>query len=324
MCFGASRAYESHRDNKSQDSNTSCTSLLKGGRVMAITAKAAAVKLERILVATDLSPASLWSLPYVTDIARKFGATVFVAHAMPLGTYVVARSQSFDAIQEECRRGAQEKLDTYSAELKEQGLPVQTLLAEGDIGLVLPEWIKKNHIDLVAVGTTGRSGLRKLALGSIAEEIVRDAECPVLTVGQAAASTAGTKVALRSILYVTDFSADSLRAGAYAISLAEHHRARLTLLHVSNESDVKLSRAALVDRLQRVIPSGSNVSTEALIAEGRPATKVLEIATEHSVDLIVIGVRGAGGLSRAASHFGSTAHDIIVGAPCPVLTTRGT
>jgi len=219
---------------------------------------------------------------------------------------------------------AQEKLDTYSAELKEQGIPAQTLLAEGDIGVVLPRWIEKNHIDLVAVGTTGRSGVRKLALGSIAEEIVRDAECPVLTVGQAVASTAGTRVALRGILYATDFSVDSLRAGAYAISLAEHHRARLILLHVSMENDVKLSRAALVDRLHRAIPSSSNVSTEALIAEGKPATKILEIATEHSVELIVIGVRGAGGLSRAASHFGSTAHDIIIGAPCPVLTARAT
>lgn len=289
---------------------------------MTITAKAAAVKLERILVATDLSPASLWSLPYVIDIARKYRSTMFVAHAIPLGTYVVARPPSFGAIEEECRRSAQEKLEAYSSELKEQGIPAQTLLAEGDIGVILPRWIKKNHIDLVAVGTTGRSGVRKFALGSIAEEIVRDAECPVLTVGQAAASTAGTKVALRGILYATDFSRDSLRAGAYAISLAEHHRARLILLHISNENHAKLSRAALVDRLQRVIPLGSSVSTEALIAEGKPATKILEIASEHSVNLIAIGVRGAGGLSRAASHFGSTAHDIIVGASCPVLTAR--
>jgi len=71
---------------------------------MAITAKAEAVRIERILVATDLSMASLWSLPYVTEIAKKYGSTVFVAHAIPLGTYVVARPQSFDAIEEECRR----------------------------------------------------------------------------------------------------------------------------------------------------------------------------------------------------------------------------
>lgn len=290
---------------------------------MASTAKAAAVKLERILVATDLSPASLWSLPYVTDIARKYGSTVFVAHAIPFGTYLIARPQTFDAIEEECRRGAQKKLDTYSAELKEQGLPAQTLLAEGDIGVVLPEWIKKNHIDLVAVGTTGKTGVRKFALGSIAEEIVLDAECPVLTVGEAAASAPGTKVALRGILYATDFSADSLRAGVYAISLAKHHGARLILLYVSKENEVRLSRAALVDRLLAIIPSGSNINAEALIAEGKPATKILEIAAEHSVDLIAIGVRGAGAFPRAASHFGSTAHDIIVGASCPVLTARG-
>lgn len=289
---------------------------------MAITSREAAVKLERILIATDLSPASLWSLPYVIDIAKKYGSTVFMAHAIPFGTYLVARPQTFDAIEEECRRGAQKKLDTYSAEVNEQSIPVQTLLSEGDIAVVLPEWISKNHIDLVAVGTTGRTGVRKLVLGSVAEEIVRDAECPVLTVGQGAASSAGTKVALRTILYATDFSADSLRARAYAMSLAEHHRARLILLYVSTQEDLKSSRMALVDRLQGVIPAGINISTERLIAKGKPCTKILEIASEHSVDLIAIGVRGAGGLSRVASHLGSTAHDIIVGASCPVLTAR--
>jgi nucleotide-binding universal stress UspA family protein len=291
---------------------------------MAVTAKATAVKLKRILVATDLSPASLWSLPYVIDIAKKYGSTVFVAHAIPFGTYLVARPQTFTAIEEECRLGAQKKLDTYSAGIKEQGIPAQTLLAEGDIGIVLPEWIRKNHIDLVAVGTTGRTGVRKFALGSIAEEIVLDTECPVLTVGQSAASIPGTTVAFRGILYATDFSADSLRAGAYAISLAKHHKARLILLYVSNENEVKVSRAALADRLQELMPRGSKIRTESIIAEGKPAAKILEIATEHSVDLIAMGVRGAGAFPRTASHFGSTAHDIIVGASCPVFTVRGT
>lgn len=288
---------------------------------MAITSKQADVKLERILVATDLSPASLWSLPYVMNIATKYGATVYLAHSIPLGTYVVARPQTFDAIEEECRRGAQEKLDSYSADLKAQKIPVQTLLAEGDIGVLLPKWINKNHIDLVAVGTTGRTGVRKLVLGSVAEEIIRDAECPVLTVGQAA-SGPGTTATLRSILYATDFSVDSSRAGAYAISLAEQHRARLILLFVSTQEDLKSTRAALLDRLQGVVSASINLSKEALIANGKPATKILEIAREHSVDLIAIGVRGAGGLSRATSHLGSTAHDIIIGAECPVLTAR--
>lgn len=289
---------------------------------MSATASLTAIKLKHILVATDLSPASLWSLPYVTAIARQYDATVYMAHVIPLGTYVAARPQSFDAIEEECRKTAQEKLDTFSAGVRKHGIQVQTLLTEGDVGVVLPDWIKKHDIDLVAVGTTGRSGVRKLVLGSIAEEIIREADCPVLTVGPA--SSDGSPVTLRSILYATDFSADSLQAAMYALSIAVHHDARLIVLHVRDEPGVEESKASLARRLHDLIPKDSNLAAkpEVLVAEGRPTKKILEIASEHSVDLIVIGVRGGGEFPRAASHFGSTAHDIIVRASCPVLTVR--
>lgn len=288
---------------------------------MSTTASVTELQLKHILVATDLSPASLWSLPYVIEIGRQYGSTVYVAHVIPFGTYVAVRPQTFDAVEEEVRQGAQKKLGSFATEIESHGVPTKTLLAEGDIGVVMPTWIKEHDIDLVALDTIGRSGIRKLTLGSIAEEIIRDAECPVLTVGPALSS--GKQITFRHVLYATDFSADSVQAGAYAISLAVRHKARLIVLHVRKEEDAKLSRASLAERLEKVIPREANlsISAEVLIAEGRPATKILEIAIEHSVDLIVIGVRGSGS-SRAASHFGSTAHDIIVGASCPVLTAR--
>lgn len=288
---------------------------------MSKTGKVAAVKLNRILLATDLSSASLWSLPYVTEIANHCDSTVFVAHAIPFGTYAVARPESFDRVEEECWRGAQEKLDNICAALEHQGIRAKTLLTEGDIGAIFPQWVKKHRIDLAAVGTTGRSGVRKLFLGSVAEEIVRHADCAVLTVAQPSTSSPGTAVSLRTILFATDFSADSLKAWAYLKSLAERHLASIVAVHIRADNDTKLSRANLAERLRR-LTADCNRPTEALIGEGRPAAKILEIACEHSADLIAIGVRGAGGLPRMASHFGSTAHDIIIGASCPVLTVR--
>jgi nucleotide-binding universal stress UspA family protein len=128
---------------------------------------------------------------------------------------------------------------------------------------------------------------------------------------------------LRNILYASDFSADSLQAAAYATSLAVHHKARLILLHVRIEQDSKSSKPSLAERLEKLMPGEANLNAgaEVLIADGKPGTKILEIAGEHSVDLIVIRVRGSG-WSPAMSHLGSTAHDIIVGASCPVLTVR--
>jgi nucleotide-binding universal stress UspA family protein len=280
-----------------------------------------AITLKNILVATDLSPASLRSLPYVVAIARQYGSTIYLASVIPLAIYALALPESFDTIELECHEHAQEKLGRFSEGIKAQGIPVQTLLTEGDVDAVIPDWVQQHEIDLLAVGTTGRSGLRKLFLGSTAEELIQEVSCPVLTVGPALSSEAPPSV--RSILYATDFSAESFRAGLYACSMACHYAARLIFLHVDDERGRQVSRQSLMRRLHDLIPEDLNLPTqpEELIAQGRPAMKILEVANQHCVDLIAIGVRGAG-LAWGASHFGSTAHDVIVRATCPVLTVR--
>ena len=222
----------------------------------------------------------------------------------------------------ECREHAQEKLDRYSTQIKGPSVEVQTLLAEGDVGIVIPEWIRQHHLDLIAVGTTGRSGVRKLFLGSTAEEIIRTADCPVLTVGRA--FSGHRSVAFRCVLCAIDFSEDSLLAASYALSLAVHHDARLILLTVIDRKAEHESKSSFAQRLNELISNETKPACELeiLVASGNPAKRILEISNEHFVDLIALGVRGAGGLARAASHFGSTAHDIIVGSSCPVLTVR--
>lgn len=283
---------------------------------------AAPISFRQLLVATDLSPASVRSLPYIVGIAQRFDSTVFIAHVIPLLIYGVARPQSLEAAAKEVQEGAQEKLAAIAAKLRAQGIETRTLLAEGDIALVLPEWVREHHIELIAVGTTGRSGIRKLALGSTAEEIIRIAECAVLAVGPETSEESPAE--LQRILYATDFSADSAHAARYAISLAECSASRLIIVHVRGESKEQESGHALRQRLSELVASrgGHSALSEVLVAEGNPTDKIIEIANQHAADLIVIGVRGAGALPRLASHFGSTAHDIVVRARCPVLTVR--
>lgn len=289
---------------------------------MCAVASSTAIALRNILVATDLSPASLRSLPYVVGIARQYRSTIHLATVVPLNIYGVARPESFNVIEAECHDYAQEKLDRFSAGIRSQGIPVQVLLTEGDVALVIPNWVKQHKIDLLAVGTTGRSGLRKLFLGSTAEELIREVSCPVLTVGPSLSGESPAR--LRSILFATDFSTEASYAGQYACSIARDYTARLVVLHVTDEHTWQVSRRPLMRRLHGVLPEDLNLPNERedLVAQGRPAGKILEIANEHCADLIAIGVRGAGGLARAASHFGSTAHDVIVGATCPVLVVR--
>ena len=285
---------------------------------MCATTTSTAITLKNILVATDLSPASVLSLPFVTAISQQYQSTVHLAHVIPFGTFRVARPESFDAVEVECRDYASAELDRFAARVKTQGVPVQTLLGEGDVALVICDWIDHQAIDLLAVGTSGRTGLRKLALGSIAEELIRVAPCPVVTFGPSLST--GAPACIRSVLYATDFSASSIRAGMYACSLARRNNARFLVLHVTQEHVTQASKRSLIRKVRDLIADESDLATqlEELVAQGRPAAKILEIADEHSVDLIVMGIRGSG-LARACSHFGSTAHDVVLGASCPVL-----
>lgn len=289
---------------------------------MATKTSAPPISFRQMMVATDLSPASIRSLPYVVAIARRFGSTVFVAHVVPLEIYGAARPQSMEAVTKETQAGAQEKLAEIVGKLRAQRVEARTLLGEGDVGVVLSEWIHEHHFNLIAMGTTGRSGVRKLVLGSMAEEMIRDAECPVLTVGPEISSEA--PAGLETILYATDFSRDSAHAALYARSLVERSASRLIVLHVRVAGEEQESERALRQRLSELVGSRADhpALSEVVVAEGKPADKILEIANQHAADLIVIGVRGAGAMPRLASHFGSTAHDIVLRARCPVLTIR--
>jgi nucleotide-binding universal stress UspA family protein len=287
---------------------------------MGAIANPTAVTLKNVLVATDLSPVSMRTLPYAESIARQYGSKIYLGSVIPLTMYGIGAGASFEVAEKECHDFAQEKLDRFSAAVRAQGLAVQVLLAEGEIDTVIEEWIKTYDVDLLALGTAGRTGLGKLLFGSIAEELVREAACPVLATGPALSREASTHY--RTILYATDFSAASNKAAAYACSIACQYGARLILLHVSEDAKHE-SKRSLMRRLTELIPEEKHLPSEPekLIAEGHPAHKILEIAKEHCADLIAIGARGSG-FVWGASHFGSTAHEVIVSSPCPVLITR--
>jgi nucleotide-binding universal stress UspA family protein len=106
------------------------------------------------------------------------------------------------------------------------------LIAEGDVQSVLASTIGQRKIDLVVIGTRGRSGFKKFFLGSVAEEIFREVSCPVLTVGPNAPLVVPQNGSPQRILYATDFNAESNLAASYALSLAQEFQASLTLIHV--------------------------------------------------------------------------------------------
>ena len=296
---------------------------MKTTGVMATALVHSQISLKNILYATDFSRYSDAALPFALSIARKYGSTIFAVHIVSL--FPFRSSSPTQAVQElaaQAMREARETMGRVPARCKE--IPHETLIRRGEIWTELAKIVENKEIDMVVCGTHGRTGVSKVLLGSVAENIYRHAPCPVLTVGPNVAGEPESVGDIHTILYATDFTAESMAAAPYAVSLAQENQARLYLLHVT---EVPVSRAVekeLASRLGDLVPQDAELSCapKAFVDFGDPAQKITDLAEELMVDLIVLGPKRQP-LLRVSSHLpGATASYVVSRAICPVLTTR--
>ncbi|MGD0790735.1 MAG: universal stress protein [Terriglobales bacterium] len=291
------------------------------------------IALNNILFATDFSPCSNAALPYALSVARRYGATVHAAHVMPDEADLLFMSpESWPAVLEEEDKRIQGYIDQLEKQF--QGLPHDVLTSRGQVADVLAQIIEEREINLLVLGTHGRSGVRKLFLGSVAEEIFRRATCPVLSVGPHVPCKPDGEIQFQHIVFATDFSEDSLAALPYAVSLAEEDQAQLALLHVVEQpaagiADLEEVKASLMRRLKELVPPEAELWCHAgcLLEFGRPfappAERILEVAGDQAADLIVLGARPVHGKLGLGTHLASTTAQLLTQAACPVLTVRG-
>ncbi len=301
----------------------------------------AGISLRNILFATDFSEASEAALPYAAALSLRYDSQLHVAHIVP-ASYMIPSEPghpvTFDSMHEAARADVRRRMETVASHLKT--VAHHTYVREGEVWESLSELSQAHEIDLLIVATHGRTGLAKLALGSKAEEILRQATCPVLTIGPkiggrsklTAIESEGkglrpVKISLKQIVYATDFSPESLAAAPFATSLAQEFRAKLTLLNVIEKCEDIRRRPRPVNlalqRLKKLVPEEAGLwcSPRPLVQFGPPAECILKEAINSNADLIVLGARSAAGHLGAATHLPwATAHKVIAQAHCPVLT----
>jgi nucleotide-binding universal stress UspA family protein len=284
------------------------------------------------LYLTDFSEPSEAALPFAVSIAREFGSKVHALHVLIPKMYTYTTPDMTMASMEAQEEAAQRDIERLGSQLT--GLPHECIVERGvDIWQSLERAIKDYNIDLIVLGTRGRTGAQKLLLGSVAEEVFRRSQVPVLTIGPEAHGGVHKSAKFRSVLFPTDFTQESLGATPYALSFAEENQARLILLHVMKEIETKESVRDLQDaasnaasRLYEVVPSAAGLwcRPEAVVQIGNPAERILQTAKDRGVDLIVLGLRDVRRHLGAATHLErTTAHKVVAHAACPVLTMRG-
>jgi len=298
------------------------------------------VTFKNILLATDFSEVSKKAVPYAVAIASRYASKIYFAHVLPPKARTPIPIEPLPAELDRERVSAEVEMEIFLQNAL-VNVPHNVLLENGPIWDALSDLIQRDEIDLLVLGTHGRGGLKKVILGSVAEELFRLAPCPVLTVGPAVpAEPAGAKE-FRRILFATDFGPASLHALQYAISLATESSARLILLHVVAPVPVvevgpywypgtdlveqqKTAKERYIGRLEDLIRPDANLPSkpEFLVDFDFAPDAIVRTAVVSDADLIVMGVNQAAS-ARASAHMPwATAHEVVCHAKCPVLTVR--
>ena len=303
------------------------------------------IEIARILCPIDTTEFSEHALRHAAAIARWYGAELraLFVHVMapaidvlpplagppPMLTLTPERRREIlDHLQRFCAGAT----GGYAVDLRVEDAPnvAREILAQAGV------W----PADLVVLGSHGRSGFQKFLLGSVADKVLRLAPCPVLVVPRRVdrAPTPGDPTFDR-ILCSIDFSASSLRALEYAMTMAEEADAELTVMNaiemppelretpLSADFSVEAVRAhaeaAQQRRLLELIPESVRTfcKIETAVVEGRASREILRLAAAKQADLIVMGVQGRGALDLAI--FGSNAQQVTKESSCPVLVVRG-
>ena len=282
--------------------------------------------LRNILVATDFSTCSDAALRCAAGLARAHNGNVTLLHVISLEpAYPVAVEPLPPELLEEAN-GVGARMDDVMAKPQLRGIPHRALIYRGDLPLILDQVVAEKQIDLIVLGTHGREGMQKLLIGSVAEQVLRHATCPVLTVGPHVDLDYVDEGRYPRVLFATDFSPSSLHALPYATDLAKQN---LTLLHVvctdvasAEYGSTTLDPAQFAEaraRLSSIVPQDSD--PDLIVGEGIPALVIVGVARRDNASLIVMGVNPHSAF--AATHLPwATAHRVICDAHCPVLTVR--
>lgn len=296
-----------------------------------------AIALRNVLIATDFSPCSERALLHAVAAAHHFGSTLHVVHIVQPTTFFMIPPDGYmgsPEVQNLATELARVDSETMMTDVLRRNhcedVRCKTWIKTGLVGESLRGIIDREHIDLAVVGTHGRTGLRRIVLGSVAEYVFRNASCPVVTVGPHSwPSTDPQKVHLKHILVPTDLSAESAHALPFIMAVAAEFNARLTMMNVIEHLD----REAAQDR-RRVFSAIEERMREMTFCEGpRPAAidfrvktgdvaeTVIQSAAELGVDLVAFGLKAPDTYVDRLPWM--HAYKMVCELACPVLSLRG-
>ena len=299
--------------------------------------------LKKVLFPTDFSEMANQALPYAIKMAKVSGAELIMLHAITLYEHDPNDPEHhFPSLKTYCsevEEAAENGFQVCIERIGDTGVNVRKAIVQGiSPHAAILEFVKEEgDIGLIVMSTHGRSGLSHVLLGSVAENVIRYADCPILVTKHPEHEFIDPEtgdVRIRKILFPVDFSEASMRPLTFLKFIAGIGNAEITVFHAVDIEVPPIYYASGIDSILQLDPQlnerviqkmkdqvgskleGFTVGYE--VQEGRAVDRIREYAAENEIDLIIMGAAGSHGIGDFL--FGSTAARVIQKAVCPVLT----
>jgi nucleotide-binding universal stress UspA family protein len=287
-----------------------------------------------ILVATDLSDTERL-MPFALQQAERIGAHLLLLHVL-----AGSESMAVDAVgmpyydPAGALESARDALHKWCAVAHERNVACDAVVREGSAAQQVLAIARQFEADRILLGTRSRSKMSKLLLGSVAEQVLRSASIPVITVGPEAhlpvdaANQADSNAGV--VLHATTLREASRPSAALACQIASAMNARLVLLHVLPPTDemermgLPTGADSLALRELRLVASeiscDCTIPIEPHVVHGNPAIEILAEASDRHACLIVLGATQRSAFQNLTRD--RTIYKVLAHARCPVMTLR--
>jgi len=288
-----------------------------------------------LLVATDLSDLDRL-MPFAFEQAAQAQARLILLHVLS-----PAATMSADAVgmpyydPAGALESVSRMLEPWCESARQQSIACDALVREGLAVQQIAVAARQFQADRLLLGTRSRSKLGKLLLGSVAEQVLRSVNIPVITVGPEAHLPVESRNHDRVVVHATTLRETSRPSAALACHIAASQGARLVLLHVLPPLDEPSSNAtgrsgqpsgmdsAALHELRLLAAetgAGCGMAVEPHVVHGNPSIEILAEASERRASLIVLGATHRSAFDNLTRD--RTVYRVLAHARCPVLTLR--
>lgn len=286
-----------------------------------------------ILIPTDGSGGVKSAIEHGLSLADWYDATVHALHVIELTDI---QAELLPDVPADWEREGDRATQEVASRAREFDVDVVTEVSRGTPYEVILDYVDDHDVDLIAMGTHGRSGLEKFLLGSVTERVVGGVTVPVLCVrrSEKRAEMPPAELSYERILVPTDGSKSARRATDHALELARTYGGTVHALNVVDRTAYAPRPGLEWDELEGTLAEAGKRSTERIadaademgltvvtaVRDGVPHRVIGQYADEHEIDLIAMGTHGRTGLAKWV--IGSVTERVLRSSVIPVLTVK--